>query len=242
MDEGNGRGEGATVLRNGIRVLQAFRVEEPAMGVTEIARRLDLHKSTVSRLLATLEQLGLVEREPDSGRFHLGLGVIGLAGPLLADLDVRRVAHPVLEALTGQTGETTALVVWSGQEAVSVEQVASPQKVKHTAQIGTRYAGAENASVRVFLAADPAAGRGRSAPDPAVERVRQDGYAVNDGETSPDEIGVAAPVRDHRGQVVAAVLLSAPRYRVPAAQLPALGARVRAAADEVTARLGGKPA
>jgi DNA-binding IclR family transcriptional regulator len=68
------------------------------LGVTEIARRVGLHKSTVSCALATLEQAGLVERDAKRGRFQLGIGVIGLAGPLLANLDVRRVARSALEA------------------------------------------------------------------------------------------------------------------------------------------------
>ena len=97
-----------SVLHNGIRVLRSFSVDEPALGVTEIARRVDLHKSTVSRLLNQLEQLDLVLRDPESGRFRLGLGLIGIAGPLLANLDVRRVAYPSLERLTERTGETSA--------------------------------------------------------------------------------------------------------------------------------------
>lgn len=71
----------SSMLRNGIRILHAFSVDEPALGVTEISRRVDLHKSTVSRLLHQLEQMDLVLRDQESGRFRLGLGLIGIAGP-----------------------------------------------------------------------------------------------------------------------------------------------------------------
>jgi len=257
---GNGNGErtgaraGQSVLLNGIGVLQSFSVDEPVLGVTEIARRVGLHKSTVSRTLATLEQAGLVERDAKSGRFQLGIGVIGLAGPLLANLDVRRVARSALEALTQRTQETSALMLWSGFEAVSVEQVASPRNVKHTSQIGTRYGTHASASVQVFLAYLPEgqlrAVLERGQPQhPAIDveryiarlvEARRRGWAVNDGETSLEEIGLAAPIRDHRDEVVAAVLLSAPRFRVSGPLLDEYGEAVRQTADEITARLGGR--
>src|SRR3954470_15428960 len=122
---------GISVLQNGIAVLRAFTVDEPVQGVSEIAAKVGLHKSTVSRILATLELEGLVERDPTTRRFRLGLGVIGLAGPLLADLDVRRIAYPVLLDLARRTGETAALMLWDGGESVCVEQVPSSHQVKH---------------------------------------------------------------------------------------------------------------
>src|SRR5699024_11457329 len=152
---GTGAAESGTlsVLQKGMRVLHAFSVAEPQLSLTEIARRVEMHKSTVSRILGQLEDMELVARLPDSGHFQLGLGLIGLAGPLLANLDVRRVAYPALERLTEQTRETSALTVWSENASVSVEEIAGPQQVKHTSPIGTRYTTIDSASVRVFLAA-----------------------------------------------------------------------------------------
>ncbi|GAB2737569.1 IclR family transcriptional regulator [Salinifilum aidingensis] len=245
----------SSMLRNGISILHAFSVDEPALGVTEIARRVDLHKSTVSRLLHQLEQMDLVLRDPESGRFRLGLGLIGIAGPLLANLDVRRLAYPSLERLTERTGETSALVVWSGHESLSVEQVASPKQVKHTTPIGTRYTTAASASVQVFLSELPE-GRARELlergllrsahPDESemgacLERlaaVRRSGVAVNAGETHVEEVGISAPVRDHRGHLVAALLLSAPSFRVSSELRTQLAGTVRETAAEVSARLG----
>jgi len=245
----------ASVLLNGLHVLEAFSIDEPVLGVSEIARKVDQHKSTVSRILATLERAGYVERDEGSGRFRLGLGLIALAGPLLADLDVRRVALGPLQQLTERTGETTALMVWNGHESVVVEQVQSPKQVKHTAAIGTRYDTYESASVKVFLAALPAGEVTRlferrllagtydqhtlESYVAELDRVGKEGFAVNDGRTSVEEVGVAAPVRDHRGVVVAAVLLSAPRFRVPPAMLDVLARSVSDTAGEVSARLGG---
>ncbi len=244
----------ASVLLNGLHVLEAFSIDQPVLGVTEIARRVNLHKSTVSRILATLEQAGYVEREDAGGRFRLGLGLIALAGPLLADLDVRRVAQASLRQLAERTGETTALMVWNGHESVVVEQVPSPKQVKHTATIGTRYDTYESSSVKVFLADLPVAEVDRlferrllagTYDEHTVEsyvselqQVREQGYALNDGRTSVEEVGVAAPIRDHRGEVVAAALLSAPRFRVPPALLEVLARDVAQCAQEISARLG----
>lgn len=236
--------------------MQAFTREEPILGVSEIARRVGLHKSTVSRILATLEETTLVERHPTSGRFRLGVGVIALAGPMLANLDVRRVARPFLEDLTRKTGETTGIVVWSEGASVSVEQVASPRKVKHTIPLGTQFREHASASVKVFLAeasdeeVKAFIDRGleryteHTITDPeeyldSLKQVRELGYAVNAGETSLEETGIASPIRDHRDQVIAAVLLSAPYYRTPPERVKELGLLVKQTAAHISKWLGG---
>lgn len=252
--EGSGQ-RAASVIVNVIDVLRCFTVEAPLQGVTEIAAQVGLHKSSVSRILATLESQAIVERDEASRKFRLGLGLIAVAGPLLANLDVRRVSLPILQQLSTEIGETVALVVWDGSEAVTVEQVASTQNIKHTAPLGTRYASALNSSVRVFLAEFPPE-RARELLDggpasvPAdfgvgieelmdrLAQTRERGFAVNYGDTFPEEVGICAPVRDHRGEVVAGVLMAAPFYRVGQERVEELGARVADAAAQVSARLG----
>lgn len=247
---------GSSAIITAFTVLRCFTVEQPLQGVTDIAGQVGLHKSSVSRILATLETEQLVERDEPSRKFRLGLGLLSVAGPLLADLDVRRLGLPALRDLTERTGETSALVVWNTGEAVTVEQVVSPHPVKHTTALGTRYADAESASVQVFLAelpTDRARGllqaghpRLRDGNDAAIERYLGElpsttarGYAVNYGRTLPDEVGIASAVHDHRGDPVAAVLLAAPAYRVDTDMLAALGAATRVAAAAITQRLGG---
>lgn len=251
--------KGASVVVNAIAVLRTFTAEEPLLGVTEIAGRVGMHKSSVSRILATLEQEDLVERDPETRRFRLGLGLIAVAGPLLAEMDERRVAYPVLRQLTEQTGETSALMLWSNNEAICVEQIASHHQIKHTTPLGARYRDAVSASVQVFLAAQPAErarellrsgsisypgldDAGMEAYEARLREVAGRGWAGNYGESSMDEVGVAAPVFDHRGDMVAAVLISAPRFRVSRERLEDLGEACVAAAAQVTTRLGGRPA
>src|SRR5215216_3931087 len=132
------RPEPVAALRNGIRVLQAFSVAEPVLGVTEIARRVGLSPSTVYRALVTLAEEGLIERDPGSDRYRLSVGVVALAGPLLANLDIRDVARPYLEQLALACRESVNLGVWSRIEAVNIEQVPGPGVIKHLAPLGRR--------------------------------------------------------------------------------------------------------
>ncbi|MEZ2389393.1 IclR family transcriptional regulator [bacterium RCC_150] len=254
---GNGDSRGTSVIVNAIAVLRSFTAEEPTLGVTEIAGRIGLHKSTVSRILATFEQEYLVERDADSRRFRLGLGMIALAGPLLAELEERRVAYPVLRELSERTGETSALMVWNGSESMCVEQIASRHQVKHLAPLGARYSEALSSSVQVFLAAEDQdrvrkllrsgvivlPGLDDESLEAYLLRLKESverGWAVNFGETSVEEVGLASPVYDHRGDLVAAVLIPAPKFRVSEETLKSLGEACRDAANKVTSRLGGR--
>lgn len=245
----------AASLLNGLAVLEAFSIDSPVLGVTEIANRVDLHKSTVSRILNGLTESGYIQRDEESGRFRLGLGLLMLSGPLLADLDVRRAALPYLEGLTFEVRETSAISVWNGKEAIVVEQVASPHQVKHSAAIGTRYNRYESSSVRILLAELPPVEVLRlldegsitiendsKAPKPVathLEQLKATGYAVNDGYTTDEEYGVSAPVRDYRGIAVGCITVSAPRSRVyKMNSAEALAEAAIRTAEQVSARLG----
>lgn len=250
----DGSGRGASVIENTVAILRCFSPDRQELGVTEIAPQVGLHKSTVSRILASLEREGIVE-QGSTRRYRLGLGIIAIAGPLLADLDVRRAGYSVLQRLTEATGETSALMVWNGTESITIEQIPSAHQVKHTSSLGSRYQTALSASVQVFLSGedvdhvrDLLAGGvvrgvdGEKAVDEYLGRlakIPERGYAVNYAETSPEEVGVAAPIRDHRGAVVAAVLVPAPRFRVDDDGVARLGESCMKAAHRVTLRLGG---
>ena len=255
---GNGDTKGASVIVNAIAVLRTFTADEPLLGVTEIANRVGLHKSTVSRILSTFEQEHLVERDPETRRFRLGLGLIAVAGPLLAELEERRVAYPVLRELTEQTGETSALMVWNGNESMCVEQIASHHQIKHTTPLGARYRDAMSASVQVFLSAEPAGAGPRPAPQrnhhlSGAGRCRPGQLPGQTRRRSPPGLGHqlrgiihrrsrrgrarVRPPRRRRGRV----LIPAPRFRVSRERLQSLGEACATAAHQVTTRLGGRP-
>jgi len=246
---------GTSVIGNLLDVLRCFTVQDPVQGVTEIAEKVGLHKSSVSRTLSALEAEHIVERDPASRRFRLGMGLIDVAGPLLAGLEVRAVARPHLEDLAESSRETVVLTVWNGSWATCVDQIVSPRLIKHASPLGQRYETALSASVQVFLAAEPAHRRdelfssgtielpatAREDFTARLETVGRQGIAVNDGETQEDEFGLAAPVLDHLGGVAAAVLLAAPRYRVDADTATALRRQVHEAAHAASLRMGYVP-
>lgn len=245
--------KGTSAIGNLLEVLRCFTLQEPLLGVTEIAAQVGLHKSSVSRILANLEEEHIVERDAPSRKYRLGTGLIDVAGPLLAGLDVRRVALPAMAQLVEETGETAVLTTWNGAWSTCVEQIPSPKLIKHTSPLGQRYTTAASATVQIVLAYEDDAVVDRLLDDAALtlppgmqrpeylaslERTRIAGVAINDGETSDDELGIAAPVWDHRGEMSAALLIAAPRYRVGPAEVERFAELAVAAANEVSRRMG----
>lgn len=242
-------------MLNGLSILEAFSIQRPALGVTEISEIVGLHKSTVSRMLNGLAELGYVRREQSGGRYRLGLSVLELSAPLLADLDIRAAGLEHLERLTEITGETTALGVWGDGGTIVVEQVASPHQVRHTQPIGNRYNQWASSSVRVMLAHQPvkvvhqlietgrilvpAGGISREDVEMELDNIRAHGYALNRGGTTPEEFGVSAVVFDLRGTATGCVILSAPTSRVEFQHSEEdLRQAVIQTAQDISARLG----
>ena len=208
-----------------------------------------MNPSTASRLLATLERGGLVEREP-GGPFRLGLHLVALADRVLARLDVRDLARPHLRALVEATGETATLSVPGGDEAVTVDFVPSASTVVSMARLGRPSIAHATATGKVLLAFTgeaPAALTAlteRTITDRAVlaaelEAVRAQGWAEAEREREPDLNALAAPVTGRDGALVAILGLQGPAGRFTAerrrAELPAL----LAAAATVSRALGG---
>ncbi|MGP9487549.1 IclR family transcriptional regulator [Glutamicibacter sp. 287] len=252
-DERTPEVRGASVIVNVIDVLRCFTVERQLVGVTEIAAEVGLHKSSVSRILAALVQERIVERDEPTRKFRLGLGLIAIAGPLLANLDVRQTAYLPLKELAESVRETAVLNIWDGHESVSVEQIPSSRPVKHTSAMGSRYNTALSATVQLFLAYEtPDSTRellengsillqGDLSAEQFLDRIsvaQNRGYAVNYGETSPEEVGVAAPIFNHRGEVVASVLIAAPFFRITPEILDELITACVGTARQISQRMG----
>jgi DNA-binding IclR family transcriptional regulator len=196
------------------------------LGTNEIARRTDLPPSTVSRQLGTLAETGLVEHDPVSGRYRLGVRIVRLANAVLARLDVRQVARPHLEELVRITGETATLHVPGEQDAVTIDFVPSAHYVQHVTQLGRPSIGYATSAGKVMLAFS-----GRSLPTGPfraftprtlttrqslaheVERVRAQGYAEAYEEREPGLNAAAAPVWSSTGALAAIVALQGPAGR-----------------------------
>ena len=227
-----------------------------AAGVTELARRLGLHKSTASRLLATLEKRGLVEQDDETGKYRLGLVVIRLAERAERTLDLRGLAMPEHERLARLTRETVGLGVVDGDSLLTVAQVDGPNLIAVGDWTGRSTPLHCVASGKVLMAALAerevvrVVKRGlaryteRTLVDlePLLEelaRIRRRGYATAIGEYELGLNAVAAPVHDARGQVIAAVDIWGPTFRLTPRRMPELAAQVRETAAAISVRLGG---
>ena len=225
-------------------------------GVTELARKLGLHKSTASRLLATLQRRGLVEQDEESGKYRLGLVVIRLAERAEKTLDLRTLARPELERLARSTRETVGLGVLDGDRCLTVAQVDGPNMVACPDWTGRTTPLHCVAPGKVLLATMPERDVMRLAKQglpsctertittlegllEELARVRRRGFATAFSEWEPGQNAVAAPVHDARGRVVASVNIWGPAYRITPARIAELAAEARAAASAISTRLGG---
>jgi DNA-binding IclR family transcriptional regulator len=252
-ENGGGRSSVQSVDR-AISVLEIL-ARDGWSGVTEIARELDVHKSTVSRLVATLEARGLVEQHPGSQKYRLGFALARLAAGVSRQADLVDAARATCEELSAAADETVNLAVLQDGQVTSIEQVNLSSSVIAVDWVGQPHPLHVTASGKVFLAfghdellattlrGGLAPHTARSLTDPEELRVqlgvvRSRGYATTAGELERGLHAAAAPVRDAGGAVVAAIVVSGPEYRLPLDRLERLGEQVRDAADEVARRLG----
>jgi DNA-binding IclR family transcriptional regulator len=250
-------GGGVQSVSRAIRALELI-AQEGELGVTDLGRGLGVHKATASRLAATLAAGGLIERDPVSDRYRLGFGLIRLVGAAMAGIDLVRTARPVLEELAERTRETVNIGVPSGDGVVYIDQVSSTHLIASTNWVGRRTPLHCSSSGKVFLAHMPEADRRQALARPLealtpqtvtdpvrlrreLEEVRVRGYATIQDEIEEGLNAVAAPVRQLGGEVVAAVSVSGPSFRVRSVDLARLGRLTIDAAGAVSRRLGHIP-
>lgn len=224
-------------------------------GVTEIAARLGVHKSTASRLIDSLEERDLVEQNDVRGKYRLGVGILRLAGATTARLDVVQEARPAARALAAATRETVNLAVLSEGAALYVDQVATTSAVASHNWVGQRIplhatsngkvllAGLGDAEARGLLAADLPAYTAHTLTDPAdvvaqLGAVRVQGYAVVVDELEQGLTAIAAPIRGVHGEVVASMSVSGPTFRFPAESVERARNALLAHTRDVSLRLG----
>lgn len=233
-----------------LQILESFEGEAEARGVSELAGRLGVHRSTASRLVATLAARGFLERVPGSELFRLGprLGNLGLLASRHRDLT--ELARRPMEELADRTGETVTLAVRDDDETITIAQVDARYVVSVKNWIGRRTPLHCTSDGKVLLAfgngtrpAGTLKGLTGSTITTKAELTRQldvvrrRGWATALGEFEDGLHGVAAPVLDRSGSCRAALSVSGPSYRVPVDALPALAEACALAAEEIGSRL-----
>ncbi|GAA3194514.1 IclR family transcriptional regulator [Actinocorallia longicatena] len=241
---------GESVLSRVVRILEAFDPENPALRLSVVARRSDLHIATASRLVNEMVGLGLLARDPDR-RIRIGVRLWELASRTSPTLGLREAAMPFLEDLHDVVGHHTQLAVLGGREALFVERLSAPGGIVNITRIAGRLPLHASSGGLVLLAhADPdlqeeilAGALTRYTPQTPhsaqqvrvlLAEIRRTGYVFCPGYIDPAAAGIAAPIRDGTGQVVAALGAVLPNDAHARAQISA----VRAAARGVSRALG----
>lgn len=240
-------------VERAIDVLRCFSRDCPALGVTDIQKRLGLSRPTLYRLLHTLETKGMVRSFGEPRRFALDYGAAELSHAWLGKADLERAAEPFLAELWEATDETVALFVPGALgRKLCVREFASRQPLTFTRGAGFTETMTTGSSGRVMLAYmapdDLAAAMGdgddraaRAALFVELDAVRRDGYSVSSGEILAGAIAIAAPIFDSAGGIAGAISVFGPEARLDGARRETCIARLRRAAAGISAALGYRP-
>ena len=245
-------------VANAIRLVKAFSEDEYEIGISNLARRLGLGKSTVHRLASTLIDADFLEKSPETGAYRLGLALFELGTLVRRKMNVANEARPYLKSLMETTGETAHLAVLDHASALFINTMASRQAIRMSSDVGARapgYCTSEGKALLAFRSPEVlerviAAGLKAWTPRTIVKpqalseelaSVRQRGFATDDEEYEIGLRSVAAPIRNHRGDVIAAISIAGPTQRVSKKVMQAYAPEVVAAAMAISQRLGYLP-
>ncbi len=239
-------------------LLECLSDAKNGIGILDLSDRVSLHPSTAHRLLATLLTRGYVRQDRRNGRYSLGVRALALAQSFSEQHSLRADAHPFLVRLMQATGETANLIILDCDEAVYIDQVPSPRLVRMFASIGRRVPLHSTGCGKVLLAYLDPAERSRILQERGLPRstrytitsestlnrelveIRRRGFALDDRENDEDVRCIAAPVRDHTGDVVAALSISGPSNRITKERIAEQSRLVVATASQASAAMGYK--
>src|SRR5579883_342662 len=215
-------------------------------GLQQLARETGCSKSTVHRLLATLQALGVAEQDAASKLYRPGPRLAELA-PIAGEPDLRRLALPIMRQLREDTEETVTLHLVEGDSHVVVEQVESEHEIRRINPIGQPVplaAGATARAILAFLSPEQAAaslartGHGGGPSERELADIRERGYSLSPGERLAGGTAMSAPVFDRSGRLCAALSVSGPRFRFTTARATRCAPLLTGAARRLSMALG----
>jgi len=238
-----------------IRLLKVFSEDEAELGISALALRLGVAKSTVHRLVVTLVAEGLLEQNPQNERYRLGIGLFALGTLVRHRMDLSSEGRPYLFGLRELTGETILLGIPSESEIMYIYNMESPKALRLRSDIGVhRPAHCTAVGKAIFAFASERAQESvfsraleKRTPKTIVDpdqlravfaQVRENGYAIEDEESEPGIRCIAAPVRGADGQVVGAVGIAGPSQRMSVETLLSFADPLREAVENISVRLG----
>lgn len=258
MEQANATKARLSSVANSIRLLTSFSGDENELGITALASRLRLAKSTVHRLAATLTAAGFLEQNADNGKYRLGVTLFELGALVRRRMDVANEGRPKLRELLEKTGETVQMGIVDHLSVLYVYEMESPHAIRMAAAVGGRAPLHCTAVGKVLLAYQapefvnrvieagltsftPKTITRREALLATLSEVRAREHAIDDEESENGLRAIAAPVRNHNGAVIAAVGVAAPVQRMNKKVMQTCVPTVIAAANAVSVRLGFVP-
>lgn len=239
-----------------VEILDCFTREEPIWSLAELSTRLDTPKSTLHRFLTGLEIHGILRRDADDRRWRLGYRPVVWGNIAAESTTLRDLARAAMCDLQDRSGETAILTVYQGGQVICLDRCETQHPVRLLMEVGTRRAPHAGASSKVLMAYLPEDEiqtiiRERGLPKVCTRtitdlnalraelaKIRELGYAESVEETDVGAWGVATPIRDWRGQVVAAIGVAGPTMRYSPDKVQQYVALCRQAAEQVSTRLG----
>ncbi len=224
-------------VSHALDILESFTKTDKELGVTELSRRLGLHKNNVFRLLATLEHRGYIEQNRETESYRLGPKTLQIGSIFIEQRECRRQARPILEDLMAATGETAVVAVLRVDKVIYMDSVEANRAVRASSRIGAMLPAQCTAVGKAQLALLPPADierlyqgsvleqqtsrslKSRDALIADLAATRERGYAVENEECDVDVRSIAAPVRDFSKNVIAAIGIVGPAIRLTDQQL-----------------------
>jgi IclR family transcriptional regulator, KDG regulon repressor len=242
-------------VERALDILLCFTHEEPTRSLTQIAESIHMSKTTVHRLLATLENKRFITRDKATSLYRLGFRFIEMASLVLQDVELYRWAHPYLQRLSTEYGETVDLSILDGSHVIYLEVIESRQRVKLAAAVGQRLPAFFTASGKALLSylpeervkqiiSDNLAESSNHSAAPLEEMLAdlrvtaERGYAISEQEYEEDINAVAAPIFDASNCPIASIAIVGPSFRLPKDRLPALGEALRLMTQAISSEVG----
>ena len=242
-------------VKNALRILQCFTMDEPEKKISELSAALGLNKSTVSRTMTTLASEGFVYKDPETKKYRLGLSILSLSGIVSSQMDIYRESQPVLNRLVENIGETAHISVLDHLDVIYLQKVECNHPVRFLTHIGKRNPPYCTSSGKVLLAhaADDVVNQviekglekltKNTITNPQklrihLNQVKENGYASSTEEILEGVTSIAAPIFDYRGKVIAALSVVGPNQRMQQHKIQGLAKKVMSAAREVSTRMG----
>lgn len=244
-------------VSHALDLLEQFHEDVDELGVTELSKRLKLHKNNVFRLLATLESRGYIEQNKATENYRLGLKALELGQTFIRQMGLLRQAKPILERMVEQSNETSYVVIYKDDHVVYLDVVETNLTVRVVSRVGSRLPAYCTASGKIHLAfmtdeeldellpqIDYVQHTSTTISSPEamrkeLQQIREQGYAFDDEELDQSVRCLAAPIRDYTRRIVGAISVSGPTMRVSNERVQSeLTPLVLESARELSTRLG----